>query len=530
MPVYHKVWKAVDNLLTSYNNTFLQPLCMQFLQELVDLVTRNKVKNLSTLDLHTSPRSQINKLYKAIADGKVDSDEEGAIALFDDATDARYNKVKHDLRQRLLNTVFFVDANHKNTPDADQAFYEVYRDYAIGNILWKRGLRDNAIKILEKVLPKACEYELTEIAVGASRQLKYFYSVITKNKRLYEHYRQLSQQWETIQYKEFQIGDYREELTAYYVDTVGAKAQKDANKRAQEIIAEIDPAEGVDTLFYQFSRFFILVILHMSNHEYRPTIDICNDALQYLSNKKHAPGRFRRIFLLQIMASSITLKDYKEGERAIATYADHGKQGSLPWFNMRELQLMLYLHSQRYAEASDIFFTTVNSKKIASVEASARERWNIYEAHVYWLMEIGKIEPTLKATRKFRIRRFLNEMVTYTKDKEGMNIPILIIQILWLVVKEDYEEARNRISHLQCYNNRYLRKDEMYRTQLFLRMISQLDRGNFHRVAVQRKAAPYLDKLAVHPLAVAQQSWRIEVIPYDHLWEYTVELLDMNLH
>ena len=111
-----------------------------------------------------------------------------------------------------------------------------------------------------------------------------------------------------------------------------------------------------------------------------------------------------------------------------------------------------------------------------------------------------------------------------------MNIPILIIQILWLVAKKDYEDARSKIDLLARYHSRYLKKDEMYRTQLFMRMLGQLSKGNFHRVAVQRKARSYHEKLVIHPLAVAQQSWRIEIIPYEHLWDYVTEMLDLQLH
>ncbi len=53
----------------------------------------------------------------------------------------------------------------------------------------------------------------------------------------------------------------------------------------------------------------------------------------------------------------------------------------------------------------------------------------------------------------------------------------------------------------------------------------QLPKRNFHKVAVLRHAKPYVDKLATMPQSKSKQFFEVEIIPYEHLWEFVLESL-----
>lgn len=57
-------------------------------------------------------------------------------------------------------------------------------------------------------------------------------------------------------------------------------------------------------------------------------------------------------------------------------------------------------------------------------------------------------------------------------------------------------------------------------------MIMQLPKGDFHPIAVQRKAEPYYQKLLAVPLHKAKQDYDLEIIPYETLWAFMLESLE----
>ena len=64
-----------------------------------------------------------------------------------------------------------------------------------------------------------------------------------------------------------------------------------------------------------------------------------------------------------------------------------------------------------------------------------QEIWTIYEAYIHYLVNIGKNKTSANDGRftKFRLYCFLNDTPIFSKDKRGMNVAILSIQILFLI-------------------------------------------------------------------------------------------------
>ncbi len=153
--------------------------------------------------------------------------------------------------------------------------------------------------------------------------------------------------------------------------------------------------------------------------------------------------------------------------------------------------------------------------------------WKIYEAYVFFLVRIGKIKQpaALAAAAKFRVGKFLNEIPNYAKDKRGMNIPILILQILYAFADRNFEQSIDRIEAIEKYCSRYLKQGDTYRSSCFIKMLLQIPGASFHREAVIRKAEKFFELLHAKPVEVAYQTHEVEIIPYEDLWGLALELL-----
>ena len=111
-----------------------------------------------------------------------------------------------------------------------------------------------------------------------------------------------------------------------------------------------------------------------------------------------------------------------------------------------------------------------------------------------------------------------------------MNIPILVIQILMMIRQHKYSRAKDRIEAVKKYCSRYLRKDDTFRSNCFIKMLMQLPASSFHKAGVARRAEPYRKKLEQVPLNVANQTHEVEILPYEDLWEMVMDSLDFSFH
>lgn len=131
---------------------------------------------------------------------------------------------------------------------------------------------------------------------------------------------------------------------------------------------------------------------------------------------------------------------------------------------------------------------------------------------------------------KFKPGKFFNETPIFSKDKRGMNIPILVIQILFMISQRKYNDAVDRIEAIEKYCSRYLRKDDTFRSNCFIKMLLQIPISGFHKTAVIRKSEKHRKQLETVSIDVANQASEIEILPYEDLWNFALECLDNEFH
>jgi tetratricopeptide (TPR) repeat protein len=225
------------------------------------------------------------------------------------------------------------------------------------------------------------------------------------------------------------------------------------------------------------------------------------------------------------------LKKFDEGEKIAETCLAIQKKGSINWLIVLNYWVILSFHSNQYERAMKLFKEAKNHFNIDNMLIAASEHWKIYEAFLFYLLEINKIDKDNSILNSsFRISKFLNEVPNYSKDKQGINIPILIIQILFLLHQQKYDEIIDRTESLKTYVHRYLRRDGTFRSNCFIKMLLCLPSASFHKAGVIRRAKKYVDLLQSVPIGEANQSPEVEIIPYETLWEFVLESLDTKFH
>lgn len=185
----------------------------------------------------------------------------------------------------------------------------------------------------------------------------------------------------------------------------------------------------------------------------------------------------------------------------------------------------------KFQELYALILNVINSKNYKKFLVQ-NEYWTVIEAYIQFQIRMNKIDPSLETSgrklRPFSLARFLNDVPKFSKDKRGLNISILIIQFLFLLLDRKYSKLIDRLDAIKQYSYRYLKNDESYRSNLFIKMLLKVAEADFHPIAAERYTKDMHAKLIASNPSVNFQSTEIEVIPYEKLWEIVMELLEKN--
>ncbi len=513
-------------------NYKLTTLAMRFIRELAQVVTRSKLRNVNVLGRSGRYDVQIDDFYHLIADNPSISPEEAADYLFGrPPNDPQFLKLKSKLKYRLIDMLFLIGNKEPSYNNLENAFMNCWKEWAAVKILIAKGARCTAISLAEKVIANAVRFEITELVPPVARLLRVYYGRRVGNQRLFEHYDDLHRSYQQLYNLEANAETYHSEIV------IEMQQERSANpvisQKAWAYYHELAPAlETHDSLrLHQYVRCLRLAA-EMNDCDYPAAIQTCNAAIEYLLAKPFRSRSALTLFLYNKLDCCTQLRRFEEGGQAAELGLQLERSGTYNWFKNRELYMRLALHAQRYQEAYEIFLQAVKNRGYRQLDALAAETWKIYEAFIYYLILLKRIQPMASDThfKSFRLGKFLNEVPHFSRDKRGMNIPILIIQILFSITKRKYSKAVDRIEAVDKYCSRYLYRDQNFRSNSFIKMLMTIPRNGFHKAAVERKTERYLEGLQEHPLEVAHQSHEIEIIPYEDLWEMVVASLDRSFH
>ncbi len=506
---------------------------MEALTELVQLLTRNKLKGLKMKDIALDQDTKMALLYQGIADGKYHSEEDANSDLFpetDGLANIRY--VKKELQNRLLNYLFFIDLDLPSFTDRQKAYLQCHKKWAIINLLLGRGARMSAIKFAEKLIKNACKYEFTEIVADVSKQLRFHFGGIVGDKNKFFHYRKLYEQ-----YEQYYVNENRIEAT--YTDIVFAgfnpKVSKDSlQEMAEEATKKIEAIlANTPTYKAQLYGYLMQVMTFSNTLESEKLVKICNEAILFFEQKDYQAFTPLQIFYYQKLIAYTQLRKFDEGKMAAEKCLTFLEEGTFNWFRYNEAYFTLAMHTKNYTEAYLIFSKIINHPRMGAIPDSIAEIWKIYEAFLFLLYRAGYLDDNIdndNELSKFRLGRFMNDIPHFSKEKQGLNIAILSIQVLLFIQSGKPGKAIDRIEALEKYATRYLRTEETLRSYYFIKMLVAIPKHSFHKAAVLRHTDKWREKLENFPLEMADQDHKIEVIPYEDLWQISIAFLKNKFH
>lgn len=502
---------------------------MKNLIEITQIVDRIKLKATDFIIRNRRKKTKTDVFYEKVLAGDFRSDQDASLFFYNASTNhSNYKNLKRSFRKKLLSSLFFIESQ-KEDSDYSRAYLYCCKYFFAAKILLFLHANQSGVDLCKKVVTKGLPYELTEFVLGASRYLRMHYATRMGDVQKFEYYNELFKKYQEIWIAESLSEEY---FSTLVLPNVKRKDnEENTHQNASMFYNKIAPyLEKFEAPYLHVMGNYLHVVALMSAKDYRTTIKVCERVIAFFEAKPYTYKTPLRIFLHNQLVCYVQLRDYQKGQEVALKSATLVKSGTNNWYVDRELYLILALHSKAYKEAETILKSATRHSKYKQLIPSIKERWLIYEAYVNFLGYIGKISNEKVNSSKYRLGKFLNSVPTFSKDKRGLNIPILVIQILYLIVKKDYSETIDRFDAIEKYCSRYISKNENFRSNCFIKMLLQIPNSDFHKAGVERKAKKYVTQLQSVPLEIANQAYEVEIIPYEDLWEIVIESLTTRFY
>ena len=500
---------------------------MDTLVEMIKALSQYRMDNIRVLAGIKQPTSQITEFYEGIKKGELTSDTIAAdVLLHCSPSSQSYKNLKVKLRNRIINTVFFINPQKlKINRMHNQMATQCYKKWMAAKLLNSIGAKGASIELSKQVLKEARKAEITHLIAEIAMYLRFHYGSLIGDAEKFEFYNKLFHRYNDIRNLEAKAQEHYIQLALYYAKS---KADKSAiHEKAQLLYEELEAS------IYQYKTYkliffggLIKLIVYMSKNDYKKSTDVCKETLELLDTNPLFPSLGKATFYHQQLICCIQLKQFNKGEELVKEALNFLKPGFYNWFRHQELFFLLSTHTRNYQRAYEVVLQTKSTKGFNGLDEKSKEIWKIYEMYTNYLILQGKVAGEKSRSIKIRLGKFLNEVPSYSQDKRGMNIAILIIQILLSIEFRQYDQAIDRFEAIEKYCSRYLKKDNNYRSNCFIKMLLQIPIARFHPTQAMRKANKFYDKLKACSIDIANQAHSIEIVPYEDLWEIVIESLE----
>ncbi|MDO8369055.1 MAG: hypothetical protein Q7T20_19820, partial [Saprospiraceae bacterium] len=343
---------------------------------------------------------------------------------------------------------------------------------------------------------------------------------VTGSSSLHDKYSKIHKEYEEKRRLEMLALDYFQNLINYYI--VKRSPSEEVCKYATEYFNELLPlSKKADTGQFYFHTYQIGIIKHLSANDCVGALKMCAESLAILQKRKISNRAGLVSVCFQKLACLIQLRIFDgQAEETIDYCLSLEEEGTFNWFRTHELYLHFCLFAHRYEDALSIFDKSSHHPKFESLGGAARDNWQIYGGYLHLLAALGKLDPAKveKAVGTFRYGKLSNEIEVLDKDKQGMNIPLIFLPVIYHLVKGTFDTSDISTESLEKYRKRYLDNDMNRRSAAFLNMLIAFAKRDYNSASADKKIKKELDLLAKEQPQVAGQTFAVEIIPYEDLW------------
>lgn len=459
--------------------------------------------------------SKAYKLFKGLSEDRINSKEEAIQQILGNgASDGRYRVLKHELKEKLINTAVLMNPNYQDHTELGKEFIECNKLWAAMLIIIQMGDQKFAMDFGHSIYPRIKKSGFSDLHFLLAYKLKTNFSLINFNiKKATFYKKELELARNRLDAEVLARDAYNEFKIAYLTNQKTHHIKRLYNNYAPSLdeIPEINQTVIFKRFLYLFkSRYF------EQSRNYKALKDFC-----YTSLNEVKGNTLTYIINMNLLKLTVIEKEFKIGQKIYLKFKKDFSQNFDIQFTINYYYTILSFFCKKY----NVDKSLNEMRKIpkGSQFQYQIDALKILEAYDFLLKRIQNKKVN---SPTFKLNKFLNEVPLLSKAKSGANISILIIQILILLVTGKQKLIIERVEALNQYCHRYLKNDRTLRSNCFIKMLIETTKAGFNKKRAERYALKYHLKLINAPMYLSIEIPEVEIIPYEDLWEMVLHLLD----
>ncbi|AKQ45709.1 hypothetical protein TH63_08680 [Rufibacter radiotolerans] len=463
-------------------------------------------------------KSKEKRLYQEIVSGNVVDDQTAYSILYTKGEDVSGLKmIKSRLRKKLMNQLFFLDENNNGKVSPHSVEQNCLAKFYQARVFIDSGANDLALPILKKILSKSIEYDFNYISSLCLRSILQSYVNINERSLFYKVLQQLKNVTGKLE------ADQESEMLFMIANielSHSVAARKNYLLQIDEVLGKMEQIWCQAQTFETFNNYYRLSIwLHELTGNFSEIVLITNQSSQLIQDNPIISRRFDERFnqFIQVYAH-LRSKKLEEGLELANTYLSSFNPASNNWFAFMENYTLLAIHARKYLLGHGLLQQVQNNPFIKKINRLAQERWSLFEAYLHY------VAP--QQDQPFKWQALVQNAPTYSKDKEGFNVAILILQVMYYLDIADHEALEYRVESLKKYAQNHFKDTFSERSRAFFKLLTVMVRSDFDPVVTHKKGL-YLYQKLQRTTPPGDAYAEIEIIPYEHLWELVLQRLQV---
>ncbi len=495
------------------------------LRDIIRVIQEYRSDNHAYLNLKDLyfEKSYFAEFFRILVDSGIQNDDEAAKQIYQTPKPgAKYTKLKSSFAASAFNTITFLDPQVRGASKFTQAVFKAYKNLFIISILLRFGSRKGAIALATRTLAISEKYELHHVSIEILEQLRTHAYQIGK-KTEFEKYAVRYERTSELLASEARLRTIEQRLRmgpshSLYIDET---LQRPVHDALEKIKTEVNKNDTFNNRLVYFRMQYMYYQFAGSPSK---SIAACNEALLFLKRFPHLspPSRFGE-FELYKLENHLLTRDYKRCKEAVLECAKYYKQGSNMWFSYKEEQFLLLMQTTEISEAKNIYSEIIMHPRYDSQPLDYRERWNIFGLYLDYVAIPIKKKPYLLRQNKYR--KVIKEFPSYSKDKRGFNVALLVLNILLLLENDKKDILIEQFEALSTYRFTHLHGKNSFESALLFKLIKLMVVNDFDAKKILKKAVPIEIKLANTKPSRGEILEHVQIMPPAWMWQRMKEAL-----
>lgn len=362
------------------------------------------------------------------------------------------------------------------------------------------------IEFCETTYRKCKQFESTEKVVLLGLQIARFleFNGDESQRRKIGKYLKESKVWKNYFDLEFELRHFTYDLNRLFSRKMSFK---DKVSEIDKFLNTLD-VDNIKTYNAQLNYFEILLKKYMIQNDKKNLSEICQTAIKALNKKRFTPSATAyAVFSIHQIPIYLEGRNFSKGLDLINQSYKYTPKGGNNWFSVHSYEVILEFMRLKLDRVSELIENNTNYPN-----SLVRERYELYRAYLSIFQE-----------GSFKVNRFLNSTIQFSRDKRGYNIAIVIVKMLHLVKQRRHEEFIDLMERVDQYRRDWVRDKELSRSRIFLKILLTLPKSHFREAQFKLNTKRHLRELK--KVDIKTSSIEVELIDYEFLYDKVVSFI-----